>query len=42
MALQVDPEYPGTAVERLRNIHARVRSLTGEELSKDWEEAGSG
>mmetsp|Transcript_16287 Transcript_16287/g.38687 ORF Transcript_16287/g.38687 Transcript_16287/m.38687 type:complete len:249 (+) Transcript_16287:20-766(+) len=36
--MEVDPEYPGTAVERLRNIQARVKSLTPEDLSKDWEE----
>lgn len=34
----MDPEYPGTAVERLRNIRARVSSLTPADLSGDWEE----
>eukprot|EP00913_Durusdinium_trenchii_P026806 g25145.t1 len=34
----VDLEYPGTSVERLRNIQARVKSLSVEDLSKDWEE----
>ena len=33
---EVDREYPGTAVERLRNVHARVKSLTGEQLNGDW------
>lgn len=33
----VDPEYPGTAVGRLRNIHQRVRSLSPADLSGDWE-----
>eukprot|EP00971_Amphidinium_carterae_P323566 6430281-Amphidinium_carterae.1 len=28
MRLEVDPEYPGTAVERLRNIQSRVKSLS--------------
>jgi hypothetical protein len=34
----IDPEYPGTAVERMMNIRERTRNLTGEELSQDWEE----
>jgi len=34
--LTVDPEYPGTAVTRLLSVHERVRSLTTEELSRDW------
>lgn len=32
----VDPQYPGTAVARLRNIHARVATLTPRELSAPW------
>ncbi|CAJ1339042.1 unnamed protein product [Effrenium voratum] len=36
--MEVDQEYPGTSVERLRNIQARVKSLTPLDLSKDWEE----
>lgn len=32
-----DRDYPGTAVERLQNIIKRVKSLTKEDLSKDWE-----
>eukprot|EP00438_Fugacium_kawagutii_P022833 Skav230308 [mRNA] locus=scaffold430:98494:99290:+ [translate_table: standard] len=36
--MEVDREYPGTAVERLKNITARVRSLSSDDLSKDWEE----
>ena len=31
-----DPLYPGTAVARLRNIHARVATLTPRQLSGDW------
>ncbi|KAA8498739.1 hypothetical protein FVE85_6324 [Porphyridium purpureum] len=35
----VDPDYPGTAVERMRNIRARVLSLDSElDLSVDWED----
>lgn len=34
----VDLEYPGTAVERLRNVRARVASLKEEDLNGDWEE----
>lgn len=37
-AIEVDPEYPGTAVERLRNIQERVKSLSAADLSCDWEE----
>ena len=33
---EVDREYPGTAVERLRNVHGRVKSLTGEQLNGEW------
>lgn len=33
----VDPEYPGTAVTRLQNVQKRVKSLTTEQLSQDWE-----
>merc|ERR1719401_2759468 len=36
--IEVDVEYPGTAVERRRNIHARVKGLTPAELSGDWED----
>ena len=32
----IDPVYPGTAVQRLRNVHKRVRSLTQEQLDEDW------
>ena len=35
---QVDPQYPGTAVERLQGIHLRVKTLSKEELSGDWQE----
>lgn len=33
----VDPEYPGTSVIRLQNVQRRVKSLTPQELSRDWE-----
>lgn len=33
----VDPEYPGTAVTRLQNVQKRVKTLTPEQLSQDWE-----
>eukprot|EP00435_Cladocopium_sp_Y103_P041379 s664_g11.t1 len=36
--MEVDREYPGTAVERLKNIQERVRSLNPDDLSKEWEE----
>lgn len=36
-AMEVDPEYPGTAVVRMNNIRDRVRSLTEEQLNGDWE-----
>lgn len=34
---EVDKLYPGTAVTRMLNIRSRVKSLTQEELSGDWE-----
>ena len=34
---QIDSSYPGTAVTRLRNVQSRVKSLTPEQLSQDWE-----
>ena len=34
----VDAEYPGTAVRRRNGIIERVKSLTEEDLSKDWRE----
>jgi len=37
-ALEVDPEYPGTSVKRLRAIHERVKTLSTADLSGDWEE----
>lgn len=33
----VDRLYPGTAMERLRNVHARVKQLTRDDLFGDWE-----
>lgn len=35
--MEVDPEYPGTAVHRMNTIRQRVRSLTPEQLNGDWE-----
>ena len=34
----VDVEYPGTAVARLRSVHARVATLNEAELSQPWPE----
>ncbi len=34
--LQVDKEYPGTAVARMLAIRERVKSLTRDELSGEW------
>ena len=34
----VDLEYPGTAVKRLQSVHARVATLSEEDLSGDWED----
>lgn len=38
MAGQIDTEFPGTACERLANIQLRVKGLSHEDLSGDWEE----
>ena len=34
----VDPDYPGTAVERMMNVRERVSQLTNEDLNGPWEE----
>jgi len=34
--LEIDKEYPGTAVKRLRAVVERTKSLTNEQLSDDW------
>jgi len=35
----VDPDFPGTAVERMMNIRARVKELAlGDDLNQSWEE----
>lgn len=34
---KIDPEYPGTAVERMMAVRERTRSLTAEQLNGDWE-----
>ena len=34
----VDVEYPGTAVQRLRSVHERVATLSERDLSSDWED----
>lgn len=36
--LDYDSDYPGTAMIRLRNVRARVSTLTEEDLSSDWEQ----
>ena len=36
-AMEFDPEYPGTAVKRLRSIHGRVKELKHEQLNDEWE-----
>jgi len=35
---KVDPEYPGTAVERMENIRSAVRSLSQSDLNADWDD----
>lgn len=35
--MEVDPEYPGTAVARLRAVHERVSQLTSEDLNGTWQ-----
>jgi len=34
----IDPQYPGTAVQRMRAVRERVRSLGSEDLNGPWEE----
>lgn len=34
--MEFDKEYPGTAVERLNNVHKRVKTLTPAQLNGDW------
>lgn len=36
--MMIDPEYPGTAVERMLAARSRVTSLTKDELNGDWDE----
>ena len=36
--MEFDTEYPGTAVQRLKAVHERVKSLSPEQLSGDWPE----
>jgi hypothetical protein len=36
--MTVDPDYPGTAVERMNSVRARVASLTSNELNGAWED----
>ena len=38
MSAQFDPEYPGTAVERMMNARARVKELTHEDLNGQWDD----
>ena len=35
-AMELDPDYPGTAVERMQAVRQRAASLTPLELSRDW------
>lgn len=37
MKLELDPEYPGTAVARMRAARERATSLSSAELSGEWE-----
>lgn len=34
--MEFDAEYPGTAVQRLHSVHARVKSLTPAQLNGEW------
>jgi len=38
MGDEIDKEYPGTAVARMKACMARCRELTPEQLSADWED----
>mmetsp|Transcript_45780 Transcript_45780/g.111619 ORF Transcript_45780/g.111619 Transcript_45780/m.111619 type:complete len:298 (+) Transcript_45780:113-1006(+) len=38
LSMMVDPQYPGTAVERMMAVRDRATSLTTEELSGPWED----
>jgi hypothetical protein len=35
--MEIDPEYPGTALQRMYAVHERVRSLNTVQLSTDWQ-----
>ncbi|KAL3942578.1 MAG: hypothetical protein SGBAC_003248 [Bacillariaceae sp.] len=37
MSSRFDPEYPGTAVERMMNVRSRVKDLTAEDLNGSWD-----
>lgn len=37
-SFQIDPEYPGTAVQRMHAARERALSLTPEQLNGDWSE----
>jgi len=39
-AMMVDPKYPGTAVQRLTNVHKRVKELADDPraLTGQWED----
>lgn len=34
--IQIDNEYPGTAIQRLNSVHQRLKSLSTEEFNDDW------
>jgi hypothetical protein len=38
MSNQMDPEYPGTAVQRMMSVRDRVKGLTPEDLSGKWDD----
>mmetsp|Transcript_3542 Transcript_3542/g.8340 ORF Transcript_3542/g.8340 Transcript_3542/m.8340 type:complete len:237 (+) Transcript_3542:39-749(+) len=35
---EVDPQYPGTSLQRLRSCHLRLQSLAPQDLRGDWED----
>ena len=36
--IEIDPEYPGTAVARLKAVHNRVAQLTSSDLNGTWKD----
>ncbi len=35
---EIDEDYPGTAVKRLKSVHARIKSLEKDDLNGEWED----